>query len=194
MKEIKNYFIEAREIIDRIDQMEIFKTIKIINRIRENRGRIFFAGSGGGAGHASHATNDFRKLCKIESYNISDNTSELTARINDDGWDTSYSEWLKISKIGKKDLLFVFSVGGGNTKKKISTNLVNAVKIARKKRAKIVSIIGKKNSVCGKLSDSAIIIPSISEKRITPHTEGFQAIIWHLIISHSLLQKNKTKW
>ena len=194
MKEIKNYFIEAREIIDRIDQMEIFKTIKIINRIRENRGRIFFAGSGGGAGHASHATNDFRKLCKIESYNISDNTSELTARINDDGWDTSYSEWLKISKIGKKDLLFVFSVGGGNTKKKISTNLVNAVKIARKKRSKIVSIIGKKNSVCGKLSDSAIIIPSISEKRITPHTEGFQAIIWHLIISHSLLQKNKTKW
>ena len=194
MKEIKNYFIEAREIIDRIDQMEIFKTIKIINRIRENRGRIFFAGSGGGAGHASHATNDFRKLCKIESYNISDNTSELTARINDDGWDTSYSEWLKISKIGKKDLLFVFSVGGGNTKKKISTNLVNAVKIARKKRAKIVSIIGKKNSVCGKLSDSAIIIPSISEKRITPHTEGFQAIMWHLIISHSLLQKNKTKW
>ena len=151
MKEIKNYFIEAREIIDRIDQMEIFKTIKIINRIRENRGRIFFAGSGGGAGHASHATNDFRKLCKIESYNISDNTSELTARINDDGWDTSYSEWLKISKIGKKDLLFVFSVGGGNTKKKISTNLVNAVKIARKKQAKIVTIIGNKNSVCGKL-------------------------------------------
>lgn len=194
MKEISQYLLESKKIIESLDQKEILKSIKIINNVRRKKGRIFFAGSGGGAGHGSHATNDFRKLCNIEAYNISDNSSELTARVNDEGWETSYSKWLKISKINHKDLLFIFSVGGGNLKKKISINLINAVKYAKKNKSKIISIIGKKNSFCGKYSDSAIVVPLISKERITPHTEGFQAIIWHLIVSHTILKKNKTKW
>ena len=194
MNEINRFIEDSSKILKIIDKKTIFKAIKIIKQCRDRKGRIFFTGSGGGAGHASHATNDFRKICNIESYCITDNVSELTARINDDGWNTSYSNWLKVSNFSNKDLLFVFSVGGGNEKKKISMNLVETMKLARKKKANIISIVGKDNGYAAKISDACIKIPKVSEKYITPLTEGFQSVIWHLIVSHSLLQKNKTKW
>ena len=194
MKEINSFIEDSSKILKSIDKKAILKAIKIIKNCRDRKGRIFFAGSGGGAGHASHATNDFRKICNVESYCITDNVSELTARINDDGWNTSYSNWLKISNFSSKDMLFIFSVGGGNEKKKISMNLIEIMKLAKKKKAKIISIVGKEKGYASKVSDACIIIPNVNEKHITPLTEGFQSIIWHLIVSHSLLQINKTKW
>ncbi len=194
MKEIDNFLIKSNEILNKIDKKIILKSLKILNNCQKYKGRIFFAGSGGGAGHASHAANDFRKICNIESYCITDNVSELTARINDDGWNSSYSNWLKISKINNKDVLFVFSVGGGNEKKKISQNLIECMKLAKINKSKIISIVGKNDGYAAKHSDTCIIIPNVSKKYLTPLTEGFQAVIWHLLVSHSLLQKNKTKW
>jgi len=194
MKEIDNFIKNSHEILKKIDKKNILKTISIIKKCRELKGRIFFAGSGGGAGHASHATNDFRKISNIECYCITDNVSELTARINDDGWNTSYSNWLKISNLSRNDVLFIFSVGGGNKKKEISVNLIECMKLAKIKKSKIISIVGKKDGFAAKISDSCIIIPDVNNKYLTPLTEGFQAVIWHLIVSHSSLQKNKTKW
>lgn len=194
MNEIDRFIEDSSKILKILEKKTILKAIKIIKNCRDRKGRIFFTGSGGGAGHASHATNDFRKICNIESYCITDNVSELTARINDDGWNTSYSNWLKVSNFSNKDILFVFSVGGGNEKKKISMNLVETMKLARKKKAKIISIVGKENGYASKISDACIKIPNVNEKHITPLTEGFQSVIWHLIVSHSLLQINKTKW
>ncbi len=194
MNFIKKYLKQSKSIIDNIDIEEIYKTIQIINDVKKNDGRIFFIGSGGGAGHASHAVNDFRKICNIESYSPSDNVSELTARINDDGWDTSYSNWLKVSRICSKDLLFVISVGGGNEKNNVSTNIINSIKISKEVNAKIVGIIGKKDGFTAKNSNSCIIIPEVDSNLVTPHTESFQAVIWHLIISHPLLASNMTKW
>ncbi len=194
MKEINEFIKNSIEILELIDKKTILKTIKIIRNCSKKNGRIFFAGSGGGAGHASHATNDFRKICSIESYCITDNVSELTARINDDGWNTSYSNWLKTSNISRKDILFIFSVGGGNEKKKISMNLVECMRLAKKKNAQIISIVGKKNGFASQVSDACIEIPNVNNKYLTPLTEGFQAVIWHLIVSHTSLQKNKTKW
>lgn len=194
MNEINRFIEDSSKILKIIDKKTILKAIKIIKQCRDRKGRIFFTGSGGGAGHASHATNDFRKICNIESYCITDNVSELTARINDDGWNTSYSNWLKVSNLSSRDILFIFSVGGGNEKKKISMNLVETMKLAKIKKAKIVSIVGKENGYASKTSDACIRIPNVNEKHITPLTEGFQSVIWHLIVSHSLLQINKTKW
>ena len=194
MNEINRFIEDSSKILKILEKKTILKAIKIIKNCRDRKGRIFFTGSGGGAGHASHATNDFRKICNIESYCITDNVSELTARINDDGWNTSYSNWLKVSNFSNKDILFVFSVGGGNEKKKISMNLIESMKLARKKKAKIISIVGKENGYASRISDACIKIPNVNKKHITPLTEGFQSVIWHLIVSHSLLQINKTKW
>ena len=194
MNEIKSYIKESIEILNQINLLSIFKAIKIIKNCRSKKGRIFFAGSGGGAGHASHATNDFRKICDIESYCITDNVSELTARINDEGWNSSYMKWLEVSNFSKKDILFVFSVGGGNIKKKVSINLVKAMKYAKKKQGKIISISGKIDGHANKISDASILIPNINNDNITPHTESFQALIWHLIVSHKQLKIKKTKW
>ena len=194
MKEINNFLNKSNEVLNKIDKKIISKSLQILKQCQKRNGRIFFAGSGGGAGHASHAANDFRKICNIESYSITDNVSELTARINDDGWNSSYSNWLKISKINNKDILFVFSVGGGNEKKKISQNLIECMKLAKKNKTKIISIVGKSEGYAAKNSDACIIIPNVSDKYITPLTEGFQAVLWHLLVSHSSLQKNKTKW
>lgn len=194
MNEINRFIEDSSKILKILEKKTILKAIKIIKNCRDRKGRIFFTGSGGGAGHASHATNDFRKICNIESYCITDNVSELTARINDDGWNTSYSNWLKVSNFSNKDILFVFSVGGGNEKKKISMNLVETMKLAKKRKAKIISIVGKENGYASRISDACIKIPNVNEKHITPLTEGFQSVIWHLIVSHSLLQINKTKW
>lgn len=194
MNEINRYVNDSIQILKKINLNTIRKAIEIIFECRKEGGRIFFAGSGGGAGHASHATNDFRKICNIESYCITDNVSELTARINDDGWETSYSNWLKVSRFSKKDILFVFSVGGGDVRKKVSLNLIDAIKYCRQKRGKIISISGRENGFANNKSDVSILIPIINSKKITPHTEGFQAIVWHLIVSQKILQVKKTKW
>ena len=194
MREINNFLIKSNEVLDKLDKKIILKSLQILKKCQKRNGRIFFAGSGGGAGHASHAANDFRKICNIESYSITDNVSELTARINDDGWNSSYSNWLEVSKINNKDILFIFSVGGGNEKKKISQNLIECMKLAKKNKTKIISIVGKSDGYAAKNSNACIIIPNVSDKYVTPLTEGFQAVLWHLLVSHSSLQKNKTKW
>ena len=191
---VKKYIKESIDILNKIDVNKLEKIISLITNVRRNKGRIFFLGVGGSAANASHAVNDFRKLACIESYAPTDNVSELTARTNDEGWRTVFKEWLKISKLNKKDLIFIFSVGGGNKEKKISENLVEAINYAKKVRSKICGIVGKNGGYTNKVTNYCLRIPSENPKLITPHTEGFQAIIWHLIISHPKIQINKTKW
>ena len=185
---------ESIELINKIDSSQIEKIAEILSEVRLDNGRVFFIGSGGGAGHASHAVCDFRKLCNIESYAPYDNVSELTARVNDEGWDVTIINWLKVSRFNSKDCVFVFSVGGGSAEKNISMNLVNVVKYAKELGAKVVGVVGKDGGYTKKLGDAVVLIPTISNDRITPHTEGFQALIWHLLVSHPILQVNPTKW
>jgi D-sedoheptulose 7-phosphate isomerase len=190
----KEYFKKVSIISSNIDVNLIEKLAVNLNLLKKRNGRIFFLGVGGSAANCSHAVNDFRKLCKIESYNPMDNFSEMTARINDEGWDSSLVEWLKVCNLKKSDAIFIFSVGGGNIKKKVSINLVNAMKYAKKKKTKIFSIVGKKNGYADKASDICIKIPNVDEKLITPFSESFQAVVWHCLVSHPLLQLSKTKW
>ena len=185
---------EAIEIIKKIETKQIEKMVELILNVRNEKGRIFFLGVGGSAGNCSHAVNDFRKIIGIESYAPTDNVSELTARTNDEGWSTIFSEWLKVSNLNPKDLIFVFSVGGGNLEKNISTNLVEALKYGKLTGCKLVGIVGRDGGYTSKVSDVCIIIPTVNEKTITPHTEAFQAVVWHLIISHPKLKFNETKW
>lgn len=194
MRFIRNYLNEVEQICKKLDILKINKIIDIINVIKQKKGRIFFIGVGGSAGNCSHAVNDFRKLANIECYSPTDNVSELTARINDEGWESSFSNWLEVSRISKNDLLFFFSVGGGSIKKKVSINLIEAAKYAKLKKIKIVSILGKKDGYLAKNSTVSLIIPEINKKNITPHSESFQSIIWHLIVSHPKVKKNQTKW
>ena len=190
----ENYLDESIEIFKKIDTKKLEKIISTIVEIRKNKGRIFFLGVGGSAANASHAVNDFRKLAGIECYAPTDNVSELTARTNDEGWKTVFKGWLKISKLNKKDLIFIFSVGGGNKKKKISENLIEAINLAIKVKAKICGIVGKNGGYTNKMANYCLRIPSKNPKLITPHAEGMQAVMWHLIISHPKIQLNKTKW
>ncbi len=194
MKFIKKYLDEAHKIIDSIDKKAIQDMIVLLNKIRENNGRLFMLGVGGGAGHASHAVNDFRKICGIEAYAPTDNVSELTARINDDGWGTAYVKWLEISNLNKNDMIFVFSVGGGNAEKKISLNIVKSLQLAKEVGAKICGVVGRDGGYTAQVADACVIIPSFNSKTITPQTEGFQAVVWHLIVSHPKLQKFEMKW
>ena len=189
-----HHLAEAIEIIKKIETKQIEKIVDLILNVRNEKGRIFFLGVGGSAGNCSHAVNDFRKIIGIESYAPTDNVSELTARTNDEGWSTIFSEWLKVSNLNPKDLIFVFSVGGGNLEKNISTNLVEALKYGKLIGCKLVGIVGRDGGYTSKVSDACIIIPTVNEKTITPHTEAFQAVVWHCLVSHPLLQKNKTKW
>jgi len=185
---------ECSSVITKIDTGSIEKIVDVLSEIRKKKGRLFFIGSGGGAGHSSHAVCDFRKLCGIEAYAPYDNVSELTARVNDEGWDVSILNWLKVSNLKRNDGIFVFSVGGGNAEKNISNNLVNAIKFAKDNKAKIVGIVGKDGGFTKKLGDAVVVIPVINSNHITPLTEGFQAVIWHLLVSHPKLQINPTKW
>ncbi len=194
MEYINRYFLEAKTIIDNIDKNEIFSMVSLIKKTRDDGGRLFILGVGGGAGHASHAVNDFRKICGIESYTPTDNVSELTARVNDDGWDTSYVNWLKISRLKQNDLILVFSVGGGNLEKNISVNILRSLEYAKKCGTKVCGIVGRDGGYTAEVSDACAIIPPISSDTITPHTEAFQAIIWHLIVSHPELQQYEMKW
>ena len=190
----KQHLNEAIEIINKIDVDAIENVAKLLAEVKKEQGRIFFLGVGGSAGNCSHAVNDFRKIVEIESYAPTDNVSELTARTNDEGWPTIFEPWLKLSKLNPKDAVFIFSVGGGNLEKNISTNLVNAMKYAQSVGAKITGVVGKDGGYTAKVADACVIIPVVNTETITPHSEAFQAVIWHLLVSHPLLKQNQTKW
>ena len=191
---IEQYLDEAISIIELIDKKSINDIVETVLRVKSQAGRIFFIGVGGSAGNCSHAVNDFRKIVGIESYAPTDNVSELTARTNDEGWNTIFSEWLKVSKLSSRDCLFVLSVGGGNIEKNISPNLVEALKYGKSVNSKIVGIVGRDGGYTAKVADACVIIPTVNPENITPHSEAFQAVIWHLLVSHPSLKANETKW
>ena len=191
---ISAFLDDAITIINKIDRTRIQKMIQILQDIRKNNGRLFILGVGGGAGHASHAVNDFRKIAGIESYAPTDNVSELTARVNDDGWETVFESWLKGSHLAAKDGIFVFSVGGGNAEKNVSVNLVNAIRYAKEKGAKVIGVVGRDGGFTAIVADACVIIPTVNEKTVTPQTEAFQAVVWHLIVSSPAMQKFEMKW
>lgn len=194
MQKIKKYFNEFNKSLLSLDLKKIQKICEELNNIRKKKGRIFFLGVGGSAGNCSHAVNDFRKLCNIEAYTPTDNVSELTARINDDGWDSSFKNWLLTSNFSPKDAIFIFSVGGGDIKKKVSVNLVEAIKLAKKNNSKIFGIVAKKTGYTYQNSNLVIGVEVSNKNLITPISEAMQAVIWHCLVSHPILQKNKTKW
>lgn len=181
-------------VIEALDPREIEAAVRILSALKEREGRLFIAGSGGGAGHASHATADFRKLCNIEAYAPYDNVPELTARVNDDGWDSTLVNWLKVSRLSTCDCLLLFSVGGGDSKRRISTNLVKAAQYARQMGAAVVGIVGRDGGAIAAASTAAVLIPSIDENLVTPLTEGVQSVVWHLLAFHPALQANSAKW
>jgi len=190
-----NHFLDISiEIIKKIDRQQILRISDILRNIRESNGRLFILGVGGGAGNASHAVNDFRKIAGIECYAPTDNVSELTARVNDEGWDTVFVKWLTTSRLNKADGILVFSVGGGNIERNISLNLVRALEYAQSVGAKIVGIVGRDGGYTAKVADGCVIIPPLDESTITPQTEAFQAIVWHLLVSSPDLQKHGMKW
>jgi D-sedoheptulose 7-phosphate isomerase len=189
-----NFFLGIEKIAKTLDKTKIENVITSIKKIKLNNGRLFFLGVGGSAANCSHAVNDFRKLCNIECYSPVDNVSELTARINDSGWNSSFENWLKVSKINSNDGIFVFSVGGGDLSRRVSVNIINALKYAKKRKCKIFGIVGKSNSFTEKIANFTILIPTINKDLITPFSESFQAVIWHYIVSHPKLKVNKTKW
>ena len=188
------YFDEVEQILKALDRQAIENMAKEIGELRARGGRIFFLGVGGGAGNASHAVNDFRKIAGIESYTVTDNVSELTARVNDDGWDSCYAEWLRGSRLRDTDMLFVFSVGGGDEARNISPNIVTALQYAKKVGARICGVVGRDGGFTARVADACIVVPVVNPGTVTPHTEAFQAVIWHLLVSHPLLKASQTKW
>lgn len=191
---ISAFLDDAITIINKIDRRQIHSMAEILQNVRKNEGRLFILGVGGGAGHASHAVNDFRKIAGIESYAPTDNVSELTARVNDDGWETVFESWLKGSRLTAKDCIFVFSVGGGNAEKNVSVNLVNALRYAKEIGAKVIGVVGRDGGYTAKVADACVIIPTVNEKTVTPQTEAFQAVVWHLLVSIPSMQKFEMKW
>ena len=185
---------EAAEILKKIDEAAIEKMADLLATVKADGGRIFFLGVGGSAGNCSHAVNDFRKIVGIECYAPTDNVSELTARTNDDGWASVFVEWLKVSKPIAKDALFIFSVGGGNLEKNISPNLVEAIKLAKTVGAKVTGVVGRDGGYTAQVADACVIVPTVNTETITPHSEAFQAVVWHLLVSHPKLKVNQTKW
>ena len=194
MSYAQQHLNETKEIINHINIDAIEKVADLLATVKKDQGRIFFLGVGGSAGNCSHAVNDFRKIVEIESYAPTDNVSELTARTNDEGWATIFEPWLKLSKLNPKDAVFIFSVGGGNLEKNISPNLVNALKYAKQVGAKITGVVGRDGGYTAKVADACVIIPTVNPENITPHSEAFQAVIWHLLVSHPKLKENQTKW
>ncbi len=190
----RNHLNECIKIIELIDDTIIEKMVDVIDEVRTNGGRLFFLGVGGSAGNASHCVNDFRKIVGIESYSPTDNVSELTARTNDEGWDTIFAEWLKLSRLNSNDAIFILSVGGGNIEKNVSPNLVKALMLAKDVNAKILGIVGRDGGFTAKVADVAVIIPVVNNDAITPHSEAFQAVVWHLLVSHPKLKSKQTKW
>jgi D-sedoheptulose 7-phosphate isomerase len=188
------YLTETLEILGRIDREEVERLARELVEVRDSGGRLFLLGVGGSAAHASHAANDFRKLCSIESYAPSDNVSELTARINDDGWDTAYAEWLRGSRLSGQDAVLVFSVGGGSAPQNVSVNLVRALDLAREVGAKAFGVVGRDGGYTREVADACVVIPTVHEDRVTAHTEGLCAVVWHLLVSHPALARHPTKW
>lgn len=190
----KTYFDETVKVANSIDIDLIEKLVLELAALRERGGRLFLLGVGGSAGNCSHAVNDFRKLCGIEAYAPTDNVSELTARTNDEGWDTVFSGWLKISKGNSKDAVLVLSVGGGNLEKNVSPNIVSGLKEAKQRGMKVFGIVGRDGGYTKQVGDCVIVVPTVEASRVTPHTEAFQAVIWHCLVSHPALQQIATKW
>lgn len=188
------YFAEAKSILDAIDVPSAEALADRLAALRESGGRLFILGVGGSAGNASHAVNDFRKIVGIEAYAPTDNVSELTARANDEGWATIFEEWLKVSRLGSNDAVLVFSVGGGNVEKNVSPNLVQALKYAKSVGAGVLGIVGRDGGYTASVADACVIVPTVNASHITPHSEAFQAVIWHGLVSHPKLKKRETKW
>ena len=193
-KFIKNYFDKINILVKSLDLQKIDKIVTYLQNLKKRKGRLFILGVGGSASNASHAVNDFRKICEIEAYAPTDNVGELTARTNDEGFETIFSSWLKISKLKKNDALLIFSVGGGNLEKKVSVNIIKAITLAKKTKTDVLSIVGKKDGYAYKNSNVSLCIPIIDNKLVTPFSEGFQAVVWHCIVSDPRLKKNNTKW
>lgn len=194
MEFVKQYLIEAKQIVDQLDVCAIEKMVILIEETRRKNGRMFVLGVGGSAANASHAVNDFRKIVGVEAYAPTDNVSELTARTNDDGWASVFVEWLKTSGLRRGDMIFVFSVGGGNLAKNVSPNLVSAIRYAKEVGAKVCGVVGRDGGHTAQVADACVVIPTVNDARVTPHTEEFQAVIWHLIVSHPRLKYAQTKW
>ena len=194
MSYARQHLREASDIIQKLDVDAVEKVTDLLVEVKRDGGRLFFLGVGGSAGNCSHAVNDFRKIVGMESYAPTDNVSELTARANDEGWPTIFVEWLKVSKLSSKDAVFVFSVGGGNLDKNISPNLVMALEYAKSVRAKVIGIVGRDGGYTAQVADACVIIPTVNPETITPHAEAFQAVVWHLLVSHPKLKANQTKW
>jgi D-sedoheptulose 7-phosphate isomerase len=191
---VKTYLEETVSIINEINPARIENIAQKLVTVRENKGRIFFLGVGGSAANCAHAVNDFRKICGFEAYAPTDNVSELTARTNDEGWDSIFSEWLKGSNLNSKDAIFILSVGGGNAELNVSPNLVKALDLAKSIGSTIIGIVGKDGGHTAKLSDDIVVIPTVNPINVTPHTEAFQGVVWHLLVSHPDLKKVPTKW
>lgn len=194
MSHAATYFQEVSRIAGEIDHGAVEDLAQALLRVRERGGRLFLLGVGGSAANCGHAVNDFRKLCDIEAYAPTDNVSELTARVNDEGWDTVFAAWLKTSRAGAKDAVLVFSVGGGNAAKNVSANIVAGLKAAKAMGSTILGVVGRDGGYTKQVGDVVVVVPAVEESRVTPHTEAFQAVVWHCLVSHPLLQVNATKW
>jgi D-sedoheptulose 7-phosphate isomerase len=194
MSHAATYFEQAGRIAAMIDVYEIESLVDELASLRSAGGRLFFIGAGGSAGNCSHAVNDFRKLCGIEAYAPTDNVSELTARTNDEGWETVFAGWLEVSRLNEKDGVFVFSVGGGDLERNVSPNIVRALELAKKRGAKIFGVVGRDGGYTKKVGDHVVVIPTVDPRHVTPHTEAFQAVVWHCLVSHPKLQQKPTKW
>jgi D-sedoheptulose 7-phosphate isomerase len=194
MSHVFHYFTEAKELIELLDVKVIEQLTEELVALREREGRLFILGVGGSAANASHAVNDFRKLCGIEAYAPTDNVSELTARTNDEGWETVFSSWLAVSRATSNDAILVLSVGGGNAERNVSPNIINALQEAKKRELRVFGIVGRDGGYTKQVGDCVVLIPTVSQQHITPHAEAFQALIWHCLVSHPRLQLNSTKW
>jgi D-sedoheptulose 7-phosphate isomerase len=194
MNYTQKHLQEAAEILQRLDTVAIETIAAILADIKASSGRVFFLGVGGSAANCSHAVNDFRKLAGIECYAPTDNVSELTARINDDGWESTFVEWLKVSRLNSKDALFILSVGGGDVDRNVSPNLVAAARHAKLVGARVIGILGRDGGYTAQIADAVVIVPTVNALTVTPHSEAFQAVIWHLLVSHPRLKANETKW
>jgi D-sedoheptulose 7-phosphate isomerase len=188
------YLAETARIVERLDIAAIERLVDLLVAVRQRSGRLFILGVGGGAGHASHAVNDFRKIAGIEAYTPTDNVSELTARINDNGWDTTFADWLRVSRLGPADLVLVFSVGGGDLERNVSPNLVRALELARAVGTPVAGVVGRDGGYTAKVADACVIVPTVNPEMVTPHTEAFQAVVWHLLVAHPRLHATPMKW
>jgi D-sedoheptulose 7-phosphate isomerase len=189
-----DFLSESRQVIDGLDAEAIERMAALLASVRSRGGRLFILGVGGSAASASHAVNDFRKICGFEAYAPTDNASELTARTNDEGWDSVFSEWLKGSRLTERDAVLVFSVGGGSLERNVSPNLVKALMLAKDRGAAVMGVVGRDGGYAAQAADEVVIIPTVSPERVTPHTEAFHGVVWHLLVSHPLLKANTTMW